>query len=51
MCMNLTGMLTLINEQSSYGRGPCHISFDKAGKFAFVSNYNDGSLVVYAVNV
>lgn len=47
---SFTGMLTLINEQSSYGRGPCHISFDKAGKFAFVSNYNDGSLVVYAVN-
>lgn len=44
-----SGMLTLINEQSSYGRGPCHISFDKSGKFAFVSNYNDGNLVVYAV--
>jgi 6-phosphogluconolactonase len=46
----VTGMLTLINEQSSYGRGPCHITFDKSGKFAFVSNYNDGNLVVYAVN-
>lgn len=46
----VSGLLSLINEQSSYGRGPCHISFDITGKFTFVSNYNDGSLAVYAVN-
>jgi len=46
----LTGMLALINEQSTYGRGPCHISFNQSGEYAFVSNYNDGSLVVYAVS-
>lgn len=46
----VTGILTLINEQSSYGKGPCHISFDKSGRYAFVSNYNDGNLVVYKVN-
>ncbi len=45
-----TGMLTLINEQSTYGKGPCHISFDNTGKYAFVSNYNAGSLAVYAVS-
>ncbi len=47
---SITGSVSLINERSSYGRGPCHIGFDKKGRFAFVSNYNDGSLVVYAVN-
>lgn len=46
----LSGMLKLINEQSSYGRGPCHISFDNTGRFVFISNYSDGNLVVYAVN-
>ena len=46
---SITGKLALINEQSSYGRGPCHIGFSMSGKYAFVSNYNDGSLVVYVV--
>ncbi|MBN2213490.1 MAG: lactonase family protein [Bacteroidales bacterium] len=45
-----TGMIVFINEQSTYGRGPCHISFSRSGNHAFVSNYNDGSLVVYGVN-
>ncbi len=47
---SLTGKLTFINEHSSYGKGPCHVSFDKTGNFAFVANYNDGNLVVYRVN-
>lgn len=47
---SINGTLSLVNEQSSYGRGPCHIAFSMSGDYAFVSNYNDGSLVVYAVN-
>jgi 6-phosphogluconolactonase len=43
----VTGMLTLVNHQSSYGNGPCHISIDRTGKLAFVSNYNEGNLVVF----
>src|SRR5207253_1855872 len=29
-----TGDLTLLNQQSSEGGGPCHIVVDKAGKYA-----------------
>jgi 6-phosphogluconolactonase len=43
----VTGMLTLVNHQPSYGNGPCHISIDHTGKLAFVSNYNEGNLVVF----
>ncbi|WP_245970521.1 lactonase family protein [Pseudochryseolinea flava] len=42
-----TGKLTLINHVSAFGKGPCHISVDRTGKFAFVSNYHEGNLVVY----
>lgn len=44
-----TGKLSFINQQSAYGKSPCHISLDNSGKFAFVSNYSSGSLVVYSV--
>ncbi|MBN2613145.1 MAG: lactonase family protein [Bacteroidales bacterium] len=47
---SLTGKLIPVNEKPSYGKGPCHISIDQSGKFVFVSNYNEGSLVVYGVN-
>ncbi|MBT1696435.1 beta-propeller fold lactonase family protein [Fulvivirgaceae bacterium PWU4] len=43
----VTGLLTLVNHQPSYGNGPCHISVDQTGKLAFVSNYNEGNLVVF----
>jgi len=45
-----TGLLTKINEQSTAGRGPAHISIDPRGKFAYISNYGDGSLSVYTIN-
>lgn len=45
-----TGKLTRINEQSSEGAGPCHVSLDPKGKFAYVSNYGGGNLAVYPVN-
>ncbi len=43
-----TGILTFINEKSSFGRAPCHISIDKTGRWAIVSNYGGGWLV-YAI--
>lgn len=46
----VTGLLTKLNEQSSEGRGPAHISIDPKGKFAYVSNYGGGSFVVYPIN-
>jgi len=44
-----TGMLTPINQQSSMGKGPCHIVLDSAGKNVLVANYGGGSVAVYQV--
>lgn len=41
------GKLSKINELSSYGNAPCHISTDKTGKFVFVANYVTGNIVSY----
>src|SRR5687768_2173930 len=43
------GRLTLINEVSSKGAGPCHLVLDKDGRHLIVSNYNDGSVAVIPV--
>lgn len=43
------GKLTKLNEVSSYGVAPCHISTDKTGKFVFVANYVNGSVESYGV--
>jgi 6-phosphogluconolactonase len=44
-----TGMLTTLNHRPAYGNGPCHISTDHTGKLAFISNYNEGNLVVFSI--
>ena len=38
-----TGKLTLLNQQSSEGTGPCHLVVDRAGKNVLVANYGGGS--------
>jgi 6-phosphogluconolactonase len=43
------GKLTLINQVSSVGAGPCHISVDKTGKMAMVANYGGGSVASYSI--
>lgn len=43
------GKLEKLNELSSYGNAPCHISTDKTGKFVFVANYVTGNIVSYGV--
>ena len=45
-----TGFLTKLNEQSAGGKGPAHISIDPKGRFAYVSNYGDGTLSVLPIN-
>jgi 6-phosphogluconolactonase len=40
-----TGKLSFLNHISSFGQGPCHISIDKKGEWAFISNYNEGNVV------
>jgi 6-phosphogluconolactonase len=39
-----TGKLTLLNQQSSQGAGPCHVSVDSTGKCVLVANYGGGSV-------
>ncbi|WP_411272791.1 lactonase family protein [Daejeonella sp.] len=45
-----TGLLTKVNEQSAGGKGPAHLSVDPKGRFAYVSNYGDGTLSVLPIN-
>jgi 6-phosphogluconolactonase len=44
-----TGALTLLNKVSLKG-GPCHLSVDSSNKILFVANYNNGTVVSYALN-
>lgn len=39
-----TGGLTLLNQQTSGGVGPCHLSVDPAGRNVLVANYGGGSV-------
>jgi 6-phosphogluconolactonase len=44
-----TGALMLLNQQSSGGAGPCHLSLDKTGRHVLVANYSGGSVAVLPV--
>lgn len=44
-----TGKLTLINQASSGGAGPCHVTVDKAGRNVLVANYSGGSCTVLPI--
>ncbi|CAF2738978.1 unnamed protein product [Rotaria sp. Silwood2] len=45
------GRLTLINQQSSRGSGPCYLSTNKAGEYVFVANYNNGTVAVLPIDI
>jgi 6-phosphogluconolactonase len=44
-----TGKLSLLNQVSSHDEGPAHITLDRTSKYALVSNYELGSVVVLPV--
>jgi len=44
-----SGRLELVNQVSSGGRGPCHLTLDAAGKWVLVANYGGGSVAVLPV--
>lgn len=44
-----TGALTFINDVSSSGNGPAHVSVDTTGAHAFVANYGSGTIAVLPV--
>jgi 6-phosphogluconolactonase len=39
-----TGKLTRLNQQSTGGNGPCHLTVDKTGQCLLVANYGGGSI-------
>jgi 6-phosphogluconolactonase len=39
-----SGKLTLLNQQSSKGAGPCHLVVDRQGKNVLAANYGSGSI-------
>jgi 6-phosphogluconolactonase len=45
-----TSKLTFLNQVSSHGTGPCHLSLDKTGKNVLVANYDGGSVAVFPVD-
>ncbi len=46
----VSGGLTLLNQQSSTGAGPCHLVVDATGKNVLVANYGGGSVAVLPID-
>jgi 6-phosphogluconolactonase len=44
-----TGKLSLLNQVSSRGTDPAHITLDRTGKYALVANYTSGSVAVFGL--
>jgi 6-phosphogluconolactonase len=44
-----SGDLTSLNVVSSEGAGPCYLSIDTSGKYAFVANYGGGTTAVLPI--
>src|SRR5215470_16338402 len=44
-----SGRLTLPNSRPAEGEGPCHLAFDRTGKFLLTANYSTGNAVVYPI--
>jgi 6-phosphogluconolactonase len=40
---------TLLNQVPAQGEDPCHLSFDKTGKYLFVANYSSGTVAVFPI--
>jgi 6-phosphogluconolactonase len=41
--------LTQLNQLPALGGDPCHLSFDKTGKYLFAANYSSGNVVVFPI--
>ena len=44
-----SGKLIFLNQKTSGGPGPCHLSLDASGKHLFVANYGGGSIEVVPI--
>lgn len=45
-----SGQLSLLNNESTAGTGPCFVSLDNEGKHALVANYGNGSVAVLPID-
>ncbi|MDZ4821306.1 MAG: lactonase family protein [Planctomycetota bacterium] len=45
-----TGKLKLLNQKSSVGGGPCHVSVDPTGQCVMAANYGGGSVISLPLN-
>jgi 6-phosphogluconolactonase len=44
-----SGKLTLLNLVPALGEDPCHLAFDRTGKFLLTANYTSGNLAVFPI--
>lgn len=44
-----TGFIKKLNEQSTEGRGPAHVSVDPKGRFVYAANYGEGNFAIYRI--
>ena len=44
-----TRKLTLLNQVSTHGAGPCYVSLDSTGRWVLVANYDGGSVATFEV--
>jgi len=44
-----TAKLTLLNQVSTHGAGPCYVSLDSTGRWVLVANYDGGSVGTFEV--
>lgn len=44
-----SGALTLLNQQLSHGKAPCHLTVDATGSAVLVANYSTGSVAVLPI--
>ncbi len=44
-----TGKLSLLNQVSSHGAGPCYITLDRSGHYVLVANYDSGTIATFPV--
>jgi 6-phosphogluconolactonase len=44
-----TGLIKKLDQQSSEGRGPAHVSVDPKGRFVYVANYGQGNFAIYPI--
>ena len=44
-----TGKLNLLQQISSLGAAPAHLSLDKSGRYLMVANYNGGNVAVFPI--